>query len=145
MEGLEKVGHIWVDSGQVLIVDPCYLTDWENDDLVQIRGIRKGDKDYRYGKDFQSYDDPLKEEGDRTPNELVRQGWEFYSEYPKSGEFSYSGICHLTSEKNYGQLDHGAVGSSTGWGDGIYPVYAKVNSDGRVEKLIIQFMEEEEE
>jgi len=143
MEGLEKVGDIWVDSGQVLIVDPCYLSKWEDDDLVHIRGIRKGNKSYQYGKDFQFYDDPLKEEGDRTPNDLVRQGWEFYSEYPQSGEFSYSGVSQLTCEKRYGQLEHGAVGSSTGLGDGCYPVYAKVNSEGRVEKLIIEFMQEE--
>ena len=25
----EKVGEVWVDSGQLIIVDPSYLRDWE--------------------------------------------------------------------------------------------------------------------
>ena len=67
-----------------------------------------------------------KKENNKTPNELVKEGWEYFNDYPKSGEFSYNGICQLTLSKNFGQLDHEAVGSETGWGDGYYPVYAYV-------------------
>lgn len=37
---------------------------------------------------------------------------------------------------------HGVV-TSTGWGDGLYPVYAEVR-DGRVASVTIEFMEDED-
>jgi len=27
---LELIGHFWVDSGQAMVGDPCYLDDWIN-------------------------------------------------------------------------------------------------------------------
>ena len=133
-----RVGNVGVDSGQVIIVDPCYLSDWKDDSYDDIRGIRKGNKTYSYRKDFVTFEEPLKKENNKTPNELVKEGWEYFNDYPKSGEFSYNGICQLTLSKNYGQLDSLAVGSSTGWGDGYYPVYAYV-INGRVMRLVVDF------
>jgi len=57
----------------------------------------------------------------------------------KTGEYSYLGACNATIEKGYGQLGHGsAVVFSTGYGDGVYPVYAQID-DGRVVKVVIDF------
>jgi|TARA_B100000315_G_scaffold176590_1_gene165119 hypothetical protein len=144
MKNKELIGYIGIDSGQVLIVDPCYLSNWKDDEYDDTRGIRKGNKTYLYRKDFETYEEPLKKENNKTPNELVKEGWESFSEYPKSGEFSYNGICQLTLSKNYGQLDNLSVGSSTGWGDGCYPVYGEIKH-GRVVKLIIDFDTDEDE
>src|SRR3990167_8718113 len=30
----EIVGHVAVDSGQVLLVDPCYLGEWKNGEYI---------------------------------------------------------------------------------------------------------------
>jgi len=34
---------------------------------------------------------------------------------------------------------HSAVVFSTGYGDGVYPVYVQMNEDGRVSKVVIDF------
>lgn len=31
--GRKKIGEVWVDSGQIMIGDPCYLDKWEADDF----------------------------------------------------------------------------------------------------------------
>jgi hypothetical protein len=38
-----------------------------------------------------------------------------------------------------------AVCTSTGWGDGLYPVYVEYDRDGRVARLIVEFMENDKE
>ena len=78
MKNKELIGYIGIDSGQVLIVDPCYLSNWKDDEYDDTRGIRKGNKTYLYGKDFETYEEPLKKENNKTPNELVKEGWEIY-------------------------------------------------------------------
>jgi len=94
----ELLGNFAVDSGQVMIGDPCYLDDFENDD---------------------------------------------YKEDGVKNNYSYSGSCATTTTKQNGGelLANGvsvAVVSTTGMGDGIYPVYA-VKEDGRIKELIIKF------
>ena len=59
------------------------------------------------------------------------------------GEYSYYGACAKTINKQYGELGSGsAVVVSTGYGDGTYPVYVKLNSDGRVCMVVIDFLGE---
>jgi len=124
----ELVGNIGIDSGQVIIVDPCYLNNWIGIDkkLTHTRGIRKGNKSYQWEKDFTNFDEPLKSESGKTPNGLVEEGWEKWEKNPDLGKFSWNGICQLTMKNGFGQLENLAVGSRTGWGDGYYPVYAYV-------------------
>lgn len=100
MSARKMVGEVWVDSGQVMIVDPCYLDSWG-------------------GNDFNG-----------TVPETI-----------KKGAFSYQGACEVTcSPAQAGQLEHGAVVSSSGYGDGVYPVYAEFDGDGvTVNRLTIDF------
>ena len=62
----------------------------------------------------------------------------------KVGEYSYLGACNATLGKGFGQLGNQAVAFSTGYGDGLYPVYANINEDGRITKVVIIFDEEYE-
>ena len=63
----------------------------------------------------------------------------------KAGEYSYLGACGVTLKKGYGQLGHGtAVAFSTGYGDGYYPVYAELDDDGRVAKIVVDFIGDDE-
>ena len=60
------------------------------------------------------------------------------------GEYGYLGACNATLGKGFGQLGYMAVSFSTGYGDGLYPVYASINEDGRVTKVVIYFDGEDE-
>ena len=58
----------------------------------------------------------------------------------KKGNYSYHGVSATTLEDNFGQIGSAdAVAFSTGYGDGLYPVYVKLNSDGRVGMVVIDF------
>ena len=58
----------------------------------------------------------------------------------KEGEYSYHGASATTINSNYGELGISqAVVFSTGYGDGIYPVYVKLNEDGRIVMAVIDF------
>jgi hypothetical protein len=61
------------------------------------------------------------------------------------GEYGYLGACNATLGKGFGELGQGsAVVFSTGYGDGLYPVYANINEDGRVGLIGIDFTGEYE-
>ena len=58
------------------------------------------------------------------------------------GEYSYNGVSATTIKNNFGTVGiHKAVAFSTGYGDGVYPVYVKLNEDNRVSMVIIDFEE----
>jgi hypothetical protein len=58
----------------------------------------------------------------------------------KVGEYGYLGACNATLGKGFGQLGgSSAVAFSTGYGDGLYPVYADITEDGRVGMIVIDF------
>lgn len=64
----------------------------------------------------------------------------------KAGQYGYLGACGVTLKEGYGQLGSAdAVVFSTGYGDGLYPVYVQLNSDGRVSKVVINFEDEVDE
>jgi hypothetical protein len=64
-----------------------------------------------------------------------------FEDYPQhKGEYGYLGSCEATIKKGFGELGNNtAVAFSTGYGDGIYPVYANINEDGRVGLVVIDF------
>jgi hypothetical protein len=57
----------------------------------------------------------------------------------KVGQYSYQGASATTIANDFGSLGNTAVVFSTGYGDGYYPVYVQMNSDGRVSKVVIDF------
>lgn len=64
----------------------------------------------------------------------------------KVGQYGYLGACGVTLKEGFGQLGAAdAVVFSTGYGDGLYPVYVQLNSDGRVSKVVINFEDEVDE
>lgn len=69
----------------------------------------------------------------------------FESHVNKVGEYGYLGACNATLGKGFGQLGNQAVAFSTGYGDGLYPVYAEITEDGRVARVVIDFVGEDEE
>jgi len=65
----------------------------------------------------------------------------------KVGQYSYQGASATTLE-NTGtmELSSGkAVVFSSGYGDGLYPVWAQFDNDGRIAKIVIDFISDEEQ
>lgn len=81
-----------------------------------------------YIKDFENWDDVVP----------------FEDHVKHKGRYSYLGACEATLTEGYGELGLGSgVVFSTGYGDGVYPVYAEINEDGRVARIIVDFVGEE--
>lgn len=144
----ELVGYVPVDSGQVIIVDPCYLGKWVDNEFEDIRCYReaKTGKIFEYPRDFPAgYEQPLKGYGGKSMNDLLKA--KKFKRIPSKldDSLSYSGACRTTlSEAGAGQLrfDTGieaAVASRTAGGDGFYPVYAYKDKAGAIVKLEIVF------
>lgn len=101
------IGRVGVDSGQILITDPCYIdSEWDSKDRQE--------------------------------------------EKAKNHNFSYGGCCSQTLNKDGGgQLNyergHAGVGVavSSGYGDGLYEVWATYKDEGefgkRVQKIEVIF------
>lgn len=119
MSKREKIGSICVDSGQMMLVDPCYIKD-----------------------DFEAEFD------DKKISKMQEEG---------KFDLDYNGACAATLKDNPGSGILGLVGQgdyglgavcSTGFGDGVYEVYATVNEEGqwgkRISKLEVIFIDQEE-
>jgi len=76
------------------------------------------------------------------------------AEPPKAIGNSWEEFCDILHEDNryptckqfcY-DLGHAGLGMvvSTGYGDGTYPVYAEVNEDGRIARVCVEFIAEDE-
>ena len=78
-----------------------------------------------YLSDFENWDDSV----------------ESFDEHPKhKGKYSYLGACNATLEKSYGELGNAtSVVFNTGYGDGLYAVYAKTNHHGKITKIVVEF------
>ena len=67
-------------------------------------------------------------------------GVPFDTYHDNAGEYGYLGACQATIKKGFGELGNSnSVVVSTGYGDGLYPVYVNINEDGRVGLVVIDF------
>ena len=142
---IEEMGFVAVDSGQLMITDPCYInSEWQNTQFEDIRLLK--DKAtttiYQFKKDFFNYEEKI-EGFNETVNELIASGKleEIEVDYSDKIDFSYAGACYSTlSERGYGalpfKLGHEGAGIAvrTVLGDGMYPVYAE-KYDGKIVRV----------
>jgi len=144
------IGHVGVDSGQIMIVDPCCLNKWEDNEFQYKTGLRNKQTgklicclDEIEGIGKINWGTPLQEYDGKCMNDLAddAETWEKYESYPDAGKFNYSGVCGLTCKNNFGEIADGiAVASRTFSGDGCYPVYAITEGEGgRVKQIIVDF------
>jgi hypothetical protein len=73
------------------------------------------------------------------PPKAIGKDWEEFcdllgDEYPTAKQFHYD-------------LGHAGLGVvvSTGYGDGVYPVYAEFNSEGRIASVRVEFISPDDE
>lgn len=153
---LRLIGHVGVDSGQLLLCDPCYIdSEWKKEDFEDVRVYRHkttGDI-LQYRVDFANYEEVIPGY-EKTMNQLNATGeWEQETDYHSvKHPFSYNACAKATlSDEGHGQLNytmgHPGVGVAfrTAWGDGIYPVYAVYDDDGSLLKVEVVFQGEDEE
>lgn len=138
------IGNVGVDSGQLLICDPCYIdSEWKDEELSM--------------KEILIFPDGKEVECTRADkiwfkniDDINKGKIKVKSSIKTKSNFSYAACCERTlSEKGFGQLNyklgHPGVGvvSTSGWGDGVYPVFAAVRDykekgGKRVIKLIVE-------
>lgn len=157
------LGQVGVDSGQLMVIDPCYInSEWKKEGSVL--GVNF------WGQGQERVAHSLEEEGIAV--ELVDDGRyrvitgdaEALIEKIKTlsknigqiviavphTDSTYDKICDITmSEDQGGKLDHGlAVVFSSGLGDGLYDVYATYKTlDGwgeRITKVEIELISDDE-
>jgi hypothetical protein len=152
----ELIGHVGVDSGQLLLCDPCYIeSEWEKEEFADIRVYEhKVTKDrLTFGKDFPHYEYPIDRYDGKTMNELIETlEWIDIDRPTSLHSFSYNACANATlSSEGHGQLNykmgHPGVGVAfrTAFGDGVYPVYAKYTDDGTLKSVEVVFWEDDEE
>ncbi|HBY84676.1 MAG TPA: hypothetical protein DEO86_02260 [Colwellia sp.] len=144
---MQKIlGHIGVDSGQVMVGDPCYLSKWKDNEYDGRREYLGRDlSKLVWPEDFTRYDEKIEPYG-KTMNEMLKKRKFVEIKGTPSGEYSYKGACEATvlDKRLGGEIGKGlAVACSSGWGDGSYPVIATYNEEGRVASLTIKFIEDE--
>jgi hypothetical protein len=150
----EKVGVVGVDSGQLMVCDPCYIDgEWKRDQeppghdvyILNANGRKKFPKLKRWRWQFGyhgssgSYADVQPELG-MSINDACATGLLEEVVRQPSREFSYKGACDVSrcSGSGFGQLEFPAghagagVAFSSGYGDGVYDVFARRNRAGRI-------------
>lgn len=112
------IGHCAVDSGQIMIADPCYIEPEFQTSSAKVLWDRMDNAP--------RVDDRYSPQINLNPYEM-----------------SYAGACEATIGYGHGELSKGrAVVSSTAYGDGVYPVYAELGPDGNVLSVSIVFEDE---
>lgn len=144
------VGIIGVDSGQIVICDPCYIDSQWKEEKFENNSRYKVIADgtiLEYPKDFSNYGVVIEQYG-KDMNQMIKEKLvEEFPAPPAKHNFSYNACCKATlSPDGFGQLNYEighpgiAVASCTCYGDGMYPVYANVDNHGRVKSIIIDFL-----
>jgi len=150
------IGQVAVDSGQLLLCDPCYIdSQWEKEDFEDFRTYQHKDtgKELTYRIDFRNYAEPIEAYGGKNMNELIATGeWEDVPGPNVTHPFSYNACAHATlSEDGHGELrfKHGNTGAgvafSTAFGDGMYPVVAHYMPDGTLRSVEVVFQNDDDE
>jgi hypothetical protein len=141
------MGSVGVDSGQLMITDPCYIdSEWLDEPFEDDRVYKDETSGaiVRWGQDFMRFDEPLEPYGE-SPEALIQSGRLVQLPPPPKPDtfrYSYNGACQATLSEGYGELvfNKGYVGAGvvfgSGWGDGMYEVYGEKH-DGRIVRVYV--------
>ena len=134
------LGKVGVDSGQLVICDPGYIdSEWEDEEF---KILEKAVFPDRHEEQIERCSKRWFELIDRINAGEIKL--EFAKEGPKNN-FSYNACSHKTVKPpHHGQLNYKmghpgvAVVFSSGIGDGLYPVYGKIENVPEFGKRIVE-------
>lgn len=74
------------------------------------------------------------------PPEAIGKSWDEFCDILRDGDYP------VRKQFNY-DLGHPGLGVlvSSGYGDGVYPVYAEFNDEGRIAKVWVEFIGQDDE
>jgi hypothetical protein len=77
---------------------------------------------------------------DKPPQAIGRNWTDFCSILNRAGQYPTATQFHY-------DLGHAGLGVcfSTGYGDGVYPVYAEFTAEGRISRVMVEFIGDDEE
>lgn len=145
---IEEMGMVAVDSGQLMITDPCYVdSHWVNEKFEDLRLIK--DKEtgntYQFRRDFNSYEGKI-EGFNKTVNQLMEEKRFEKVKTVREMNYSYAGSSAASlSDQGYGELKFktGSEGAGlafrTAFGDGMYPVYGE-KYDGKIIRVYVNVL-----
>lgn len=98
---IEQIGFVAVDSGQLMITDPCYIdSEWGREEFEDVRLFRDVETGsiLQFGRDFGRFDE-APEGYSASVSDLVTAGRFERLELDTSRRrtFSYAGACYATS------------------------------------------------
>ncbi|MGW1347446.1 hypothetical protein ACWCOV_40785 [Kribbella sp. NPDC002412] len=145
---VDYMGVVSVDSGQLMITDPCYIDgQWQGEPYDNVRKYRdtQTEAEVAWYPGEVRYTEPLEPYGQTVPA-LVEAGRLVELPPPPPPEkfhYSYNGACEATQSKDgFGELvfpeGHPGAGVAfqSGWGDGYYEVYGEKHN-GRIMRVYI--------
>lgn len=120
-----RVGSAPVDSGTMMLVDPCYVLPDKRDNGKE----NYIPLEYSEALGFEHAEDHPESYRSR---DKAREDGRYEDAYALGGR---------------GRTPYGAMGFffDTNWGDGSYPVYARIGPEGRTTGVFIDFEDHEDE
>jgi hypothetical protein len=142
----KTIGYVGVDSGQILICDPCYIdSNWQKEEFNILRRYKHNDGSVlQYERDFPNFGIVIPKYG-KTMNQIIddNEATEIPDDVPAQYDFSYNACCKKTcTPVGMGELGyHDELGVAVGnfGGDGSYPVIADIDDNGLVKSITIKF------
>ena len=168
-----RIGECGVDSGQMMLMDPCYVdSEWRPKNISRDVECRF------WGRDHERMAELLKSRGYEVkmvqephvwsavmlgcpPSDTIKEIQSISADeqvrvmVSTHSESSYDECCDLTCGPDKGgqlhyKMGHAGLGvvTRTGFGDGCYPVFARIADCGqfgeRVQSVTIEFFPEED-
>lgn len=115
----ELIGHIGVDSGSVMLVDPCYFNDPLRWDTVKILELAN---EAKLNGNLKQYENSMRIYKNKKEIQNIVKDWDQYCNEYKNEPRKYAG----------------GIISPTG-GDGTFAVYITKDKTGKIKKMEIVF------
>ena len=134
-----RLGTAGVDSGQLMITDPCYVRHFNTDYPQDVRIYQHKDdpkKTLQFKVDFNNYQEMISGHMGMTMNQLLDDGIYVEQEKPTDNSYSLAGACSTTINSLGGELGcEMGVAFGTG-GDGGFDVVALIDDVDGVECVV---------
>ena len=150
------IGKVGVDSGQLMVTDPCYIKMFKNNEFnsrIKLVNVKDETKILVYPDDFKNFEEDIIEGYNKNMNTLIQEKiFKEVKEPSNDKSYSFTGACSQTlyNPNQGGELGNGlGLSFSTGYGDGAYPVYAYYEESEswgkRVKKIEIEFITDDDD